>query len=149
MKAYRDFITVMAEHNSKASNTITWGGQFIVRGLKSMTEDDWRLTKLAGAVNLAIGVESGSESVRDHMKKQFSNKDLDEFVEHAYLNKINLEFLMIIGYPTETEEDFKDTLKAMEGKQSASGIYTTAEELKAYQIIKTILVMLVGKVFVG
>ncbi len=29
----------------------------------------------------------------------------------------------------------------MEGKQSASGIYTTAEELKAYQIIKTILVM--------
>ena len=114
MKAYRDFITVMAEHNSKASNPISWGGQFIVRGLKSMTEDDWRLTKLAGAVNLAIGVESGSESVRDHMKKQFSNKDLDEFVEHAYLNKINLEFLMIIGYPTETEEDFKDTLRMFE-----------------------------------
>ena len=48
------------------------------------------------------------------MKKQFSNKDLDEFVEHAYLNKINLEFLMIIGYPTETEEDFKDTLRMFE-----------------------------------
>ena len=34
-----------------------------------------------------------------------------------------------------------EKIKAMEGKQSASGIYTTAEELKAYQIIKTILVM--------
>ena len=34
-----------------------------------------------------------------------------------------------------------EKIKVLEGKQSSSGIYTTAEELKAYQIIKTILVM--------
>ena len=109
MKAYRDFVTVMAKYNSTATSKITWGGQFIVRGIKSMTEDDWQLSKLAGADNLAVGVESGSEAVRDHMKKQFSNQDLDEFMEQAYKHNINLEFLMIIGYPTETQTDFQDT----------------------------------------
>ena len=67
-------------------------------------------SKLAGADNLAVGVESGSEAVRDHMKKQFSNQDLDEFMEQAYKHNINLEFLMIIGYPTETQTDFQDTI---------------------------------------
>ena len=34
-----------------------------------------------------------------------------------------------------------EVIKELEGKQSSSGIFTTADELKAYQIIKTILVM--------
>jgi hypothetical protein len=114
MKAFRDFVTVMAKHNSSAKHKITWGGQFIVRGISSMTEEDWRLTKLAGAENLALGVESGSEKVRDHMKKQFSDKDLDQFMEQAYKNKVNVEFLMIIGYPTETEDDFQQTIAMFE-----------------------------------
>ena len=111
MKAYRDFITVMAKHNSTAKNKISWGGQFIVRGLNTMTIKDWELTKLAGASWLALGVESGSEAVRNHMKKQFSNQNLDEFIDQASINNINLEFLMIIGYPTETYNDFLDTLR--------------------------------------
>lgn len=110
MKAYRDFITVMAKHNADAEKRIRWGGQFIVRGIKNMTKDDWHLTKQAGADWLSLGIESGSAAVRDHMKKQFSNQDLDEFVEQAYLNDVKLEFLMIIGYPTETYDDFLQTL---------------------------------------
>jgi hypothetical protein len=38
-------------------------------------------------------------------------------------------------------ENSLEIVKALEGKQSSSGIYTSAKELKAYQIIKTILVM--------
>lgn len=110
MKAYRDFISIMAKHNATAVNKISWRGQFIVRGKSSMNSKDWELTKLSGAENLAIGVESGSESVRNHMKKQFTNKDLDEFM--YFLNKHNIQciFLIIIGYPTETWTDFLQTL---------------------------------------
>ena len=111
MKAYRDFVQTVAEHNRTAKNKITWSGQFIVRGLKSMTETDWKHTKESGATNLLLGIESGSESVRDHMKKQFSNKDMDEFMEQAHINGVGVTFLMIIGYPTETHEDFLDTLR--------------------------------------
>ena len=111
MKAYRDFITVMSAYNHNASQKITWSGQFIVRGLNSMTAKDWRLTKLAGADLLMLGVESGSETVRDHMKKQFSNQDLDEFIDQAYKQKIKVSFLMIVGYPTETITEFEQTLQ--------------------------------------
>lgn len=111
MKAYRDFITYLAEYNQQTTKKIYWKGQYIVRGLSAMTENDWKLTKLSGAVELALGIESGSEAVRDHMKKQFSDKDLDEFVHQAYINDIKLNFLMIVGYPTETHTDFIQTLK--------------------------------------
>lgn len=110
MKAYRNMIKILAEHNDNSEKKLTWGGQFIVRGIKSMTEEDWRLTKASGAKSLALGIESGSESVRDHMKKQFSDTDLDEFMEQAYKNNVSVSFLMIIGYPTETETDFLKTL---------------------------------------
>ena len=111
MKAYRDMITVLASHNKSAKKKLTWGGQFIVRGIRSMTEEDWRLTKASGVESLSLGIESGSQSVRDHMKKNFSDKDLDEFMEQAFVNNVSTQFLMIIGYPTETEDDFIRTLK--------------------------------------
>ena len=72
MKAYRDFISILAEYNNSAKHKLTWGGQFIVRGLNQMTEKDWEMTRDSGAKMLTLGVESGSEKVRDHMKKQFS-----------------------------------------------------------------------------
>ena len=34
-----------------------------------------------------------------------------------------------------------EKIKVLEGEKSSTGIYTTAEELKAFQIIKTMLVM--------
>jgi radical SAM superfamily enzyme YgiQ (UPF0313 family) len=40
MKAYRDFISVLSEHNKSADKKLSWGGQFIVRGLSSMTKND-------------------------------------------------------------------------------------------------------------
>jgi radical SAM superfamily enzyme YgiQ (UPF0313 family) len=111
MKAYRDMITILAQHNRSAKKKLTWGGQFIVRGLSSMTEQDWALTKDSGARSLSLGIESGSESVRDHMKKQFSDEDLDQFIEQAYKHNVSVVFLMIIGYPTETKNDFLLTLR--------------------------------------
>jgi len=111
MKAYRDFISVLSEHNKSADKKISWGGQFIVRGLSSMTENDWTMTKNSGAKSFDLGIESGSEAVRNHMKKQFSNQHLDEFVEQAYKNNVTLTFLMLLGYPTETHADFIQTLK--------------------------------------
>lgn len=124
MKAYRDFVQTVAKHNATAKNKITWSGQFIVRGLKSMTEEDWKMTRDSGATNLLLGIESGSESVRDHMKKQFSNKDMDEFMEQAHANGVGVTFLMIIGYPTETHEDFLDTLRMFKKYRKYHNIIT-------------------------
>ena len=114
MKAFRDFVSKVSEHNKTAKNKLTWGGQIIVRGLSAMTEKDWEMTRMSGARSLWLGIESGSEAVRDHMKKQFSNKDLDEFMSQADKNSVHVNFLMLSGYPTETHEEFLETVKMFE-----------------------------------
>jgi len=111
MKAYRDFVSILADYNQHAEKKLSWSGNLIVRGIKSMTEEDWTNTKKSGAKSLALGVESGSEKIRNEMKKHFSNKDLDEFMEQAHKNDVKCTFLLVIGYPTESHEDFLDTLR--------------------------------------
>ena len=123
MKAYRDFITTISEHNEQTQDKISWHGQFIVRGLKQMTEQDWVLTKKSGGDGLFLGVESGSEKIRNDMKKQFSDQDMDEFVEQAYKNNVSLSFGMIVGYPTETDQDFLQTLKMFKRYQKYNKIF--------------------------
>jgi hypothetical protein len=59
-------------------------------------------------------MESGSESVRNHMGKKFTNKDLYFNIENLAKNNIKMILLLMIGYPTETEKDFYDTLIFLE-----------------------------------
>lgn len=111
MKPYRNMCnTLINYYEEKKMKPITWGSQAIIRPKNQMTEDDWYITKKSGCQFLALGVESGSESVRTHMRKHFSNDDIDFAMKMAEKFNINLALLMIIGYPTETEKDFNDTL---------------------------------------
>ena len=48
------------------------------------------------------------------MKKGYSDADLEYSLEQIFKNEIKVRFLMIIGYPTETREDFEMTLKFFE-----------------------------------
>lgn len=111
MKAYRDFVSKLAKYNKTLTNKITWSGQFIIRGINQMNAEDWKNTALSGANGLAIGVESGSEKIRNDMEKKFSDRDMDEFLEQAYINNVKLTLLMLVGYPTETLKDFELTIK--------------------------------------
>ena len=44
------------------------------------------------------------------MKKNFTNADLDYNMEQYSLHKVQVYFLLIVGFPTETRKDFQDTL---------------------------------------
>ena len=59
------------------------------------------------------------------MKKHFSNKDLDEFMEQAHKNNVPTIFLMLLGYPTETYQDFVDTLTMFKRYKKYQGIITS------------------------
>ena len=85
-----------------------WGGQFIVRNAQQLKTKDYQLAAKSGMNGLVLGVESLSERVRDHMKKGFSNADLDYTLEQFRKNNLNCVFLIIVGYPTETEKDFEE-----------------------------------------
>jgi hypothetical protein len=114
MKAYRDLITELSNYNKTAKVPFSWESQFIARSESQMNAQDWILTKQSGVKSLFIGVENLNEHIRDHMKKKFSNKDLFFVLDQAKKNKINLTFLMICGYITETEEDHRNQIKIFE-----------------------------------
>jgi len=126
MKEFRVFCKALA----KANLPIEWRGQFIFRS--GMTDEDWDNVAASGCKGLWIGIESGSENVRWHMKKKFNNTDMYTSIEALGKRKIDMLYLLIVGYPTETEEDFEDTLELLR----------KSEPYKNYVEVRTNIAML-------
>ena len=116
MKAFRDMTNELSEFrmSMKPEDRFIWDSHFIVRSRKQMPPEDFVKMAESGAGTLLIGVESGSPTVREHMKKGYTDEDLHYSLEEIFKNNIKVRFLMIIGYPTETEQDFQQTLDFFE-----------------------------------
>ena len=91
-------------------NTVKYTGQFICRDQQSMPPDDFALMARGGCSRVSIGIESGSESVRNHMKKGFSDVDLHYTAQQLLSNNISQIWNIIVGYPTETDNDWQLTI---------------------------------------
>lgn len=115
LKVFREFTQYLSE-NRKNKN-FTWSGQAIIRNRSSNDETDFALLKNSGCQTLAVGLEHFSERVRFHMTKKFTDDDVDNFFNLAQKYNINLFLLMIVGYPTETQEDFDISLRKLEKYQ--------------------------------
>ena len=85
-------------------------GQFIIRSHHSETDNDYEIMSAAGFKILEVGIESGSQGVRWHMGKKFTDEDIDVFMERLSKHGMMVVFLMIVGYPTETLDDFQATV---------------------------------------
>lgn len=96
-----------------------WGGQFIIR--KQSTEQYWSRIAQSGGTMLEIGVETGSDRLRYEMDKKFTNLDLDQSLAYMKHFGIKAVFLMFVGYPTETLDDFDQTLAMLSRYQSYIG----------------------------
>jgi len=106
MSTFRALLALMA--NEKFP--MRFETKIIIRPAHQMPESDYKLMKDAGFHLVLPGVESGSERVRRHMGKMFTNDDLRFFMDNMQENGLKALFLFIIGYITETEEDFQETL---------------------------------------
>lgn len=107
LKPFREMNTVLYE---RLPETVRYSGQFICRSQQDMPEKDFYLMRKGGCNRVSIGIESGSESVRSHMKKQFNNQDIFYTVGELLANEIQQVWNIIVGYPTETDSDWQDTL---------------------------------------
>jgi len=92
---------------------IRYQGQFICRPASQQKEYSYQLMHLAGCEMLTTGIESFSNNVRDHMRKKFSNEDIEYHFERCARWGIPNVLLMIVGYPTETQQDHQDNLDAL------------------------------------
>jgi radical SAM superfamily enzyme YgiQ (UPF0313 family) len=110
----KDFRAMNQEIVEKLPNVINYRGQYICRPQRQMPDHDYELMRTAGCSNVQIGIESGSERVRQHMKKKFSNADIDHSTARLAEMGINQQWFIFVGYPIEEQDDFNDTLALIE-----------------------------------
>lgn len=99
-----------------------------------LNKDLLRQLKEAGCFRIWIGAESGSQKIVDHMDRRVDVQQVKEVIQMT--NEIGIEsgtFIMV-GYPTETMEDIKKTVKYL--KEAAPSQFTIT---KAYPIKGTAL----------
>lgn len=104
LKNLEDFCDLIIENNIK----ISWAGQAVVRD--DMTLDLLKKMKKAGCSWVGYGVESGSQKVLDSMNKKFKISKAIELFKNTKEAGISFQINMMCGFPTETEEDFCQTL---------------------------------------
>lgn len=110
LKEFKKFIEILSTYNKTAEKKLKWSSQFIVRNQQQLNESYWENLAASGAYNLAIGIETGSDKVREHMNKKFTNDDIDYTLGMFEKYGITCVFLIITGYPTETKLDFQETI---------------------------------------
>ena len=108
MKEFNLLLDKIIEYNRTHSRPISWDGYFIVRSEKQHPESFWQKISLSGGF-LQLGIESVIEKVRVGLGKNFTNQDIDYHLQMAKKYNIPLMLLMIVGYPTETQQDYEFT----------------------------------------
>lgn len=123
MKIYRQLLVELGKIK-KEHKKFSWISQWIVRSRLQSPESDYDLLKDSGCVDVEIGVESFSESVRYHMGKRFTNDELWWAMEQLRKRNISSAWLMISGYPTETQKDHRFTIKTLKKLYQHRKVFT-------------------------
>jgi radical SAM superfamily enzyme YgiQ (UPF0313 family) len=109
MKSLLEFSRLMREGvEAGRLRPITWRGLAVIR--PDMTLDACRIMKAGGCVEMTFGIESGSQRVLNEMKKGYRVAAADAVLRNCREAGIATEALLMIGFPTETAEDFDETL---------------------------------------
>ncbi len=115
VKQLKDLCSTLIQYKNEGVMTpVQWQGQFIARPEAHMKEEVYAMMKEAGCFFVSIGVESGSELVRKDMKKMFDDDALDFTFKACAKYGVEMAWLLLVGYPTETEEEFQKTLDLLE-----------------------------------
>jgi radical SAM superfamily enzyme YgiQ (UPF0313 family) len=107
-KFFSEFVKALV----KADRGYTWGAAGI-RADSILKLDKETLNNLvkSGCKNLDIGMESGNQRILDLIKKDTSLEMLREANKKLRKYPFILKCTFIAGFPTETEEEFLDTLR--------------------------------------
>lgn len=104
-----DFVKEFCQAKIKEKLDFSWNCSNGIR-LDRIDEVTLILMKKAGCYSVAVGIESGSDRILKHMKKNITKNYIKKQVD--LIRKVGLEVtgLFILGYPTETKRDILLTI---------------------------------------
>lgn len=89
---------------------------------------DYELLSKTGCELLSIGIETGSESVRESMNKSYLNSKIVEHLDECLKWNIGNKFYLMVGYPSETLDEFNKSMEFF--KTIFSKYYRIIKEIK-------------------
>jgi radical SAM superfamily enzyme YgiQ (UPF0313 family) len=109
-----DLCDMLIERYGKNEIPFQWAGY--ARVDKNLTPELCKKMYWAGCHHLTFGFESGSARINKEMRKGYNFKDYNNdyavsVFKNCMENGVMPVLFLIIGYPTETEEDFQKTMK--------------------------------------
>jgi anaerobic magnesium-protoporphyrin IX monomethyl ester cyclase len=87
---------------------ITWGGKARIN--PRMDPALIKKAYKAGCREIIFGIESGSQKVLDHMRKNIKISDVETVIINSFEAGIKIGCFFILGYVNETDADFEMTL---------------------------------------
>jgi radical SAM superfamily enzyme YgiQ (UPF0313 family) len=108
IKSFEKVLDLMIERRLN----LKWDAQIAIRN--DMCDEIFFKMKEAGCINLFIGLESGSDNILSKMNKNFTTEIAKSFFKKLKGANLHFEISLIIGYPDETEKDFRKTLSFIE-----------------------------------
>jgi anaerobic magnesium-protoporphyrin IX monomethyl ester cyclase len=94
--------------------------------------------KLANFDSVIIGLESGNERIRKEiLNRVYSNANILQAVEIARKHEIKIGIFNMVGLPTETQEDFSDTLRmnqAIKPDWHSTSIFSPYQGTRLYDL---------------
>lgn len=105
----RDFVKDFCQTIIKEKLDFSWNCSNGIR-LDKIDEETLILMKKAGCYSVAVGIESGSDRILKHMKKNLTKNYIKKQV--SLIRKVGIEVtgLFILGYPAETKKDILQTI---------------------------------------
>ena len=107
----RDRVEGIAREILKRKLSFTWFGTMRADQGARMDEELYSLCKSAGLRKVMIGVEAGSQKMMDWMKKDIKLTQVYESAEKCRRHGIAVIFNIILGFPHETEESIRESIR--------------------------------------
>jgi len=108
----------------RASRDFGWGGMAILH--PTMTASLLKKMRQGGCQTLAYGFESGSQKVVDLMRKGFKVEEAQRIIRDTHAAGIRVQLFVMVGYPGETDRDFRQTLDFLERNEEAIDIVSVS-----------------------
>ncbi|PKO03798.1 MAG: hypothetical protein CVU43_01205 [Chloroflexi bacterium HGW-Chloroflexi-5] len=87
-----------------------WRSMAHINTFKDLSLKTLEAIKMSGCKELFIGVESGSDATLRHIRKPFSSDIAYKTIINILDSKLSLKCYFILGLPSETEYELKETL---------------------------------------
>lgn len=88
------------------------------------SDENLAFMKASGCVCIQLGIESGNNRILREIRKGYTIEEALEACERVRKCGIELETFFMLGFPQETEETLRDTLKAIETVDCRKVIYS-------------------------